>query len=312
MSGLNYSFNHTMLRIKDPKVTVKFYQDHFGMSVLATMPVPELGFTNYFLACDQPNSLHHKKPWYEREGILELCHNHGWENDGSIKINNGNVEPHRGFGHICFSVDNLHQVCQNLETNGVKFQKRLVDGRQKDIAFALDPDGYWIELVGNKTVNPQTSTPRMRFNHSMIRVKDPVKSLKFYEQVLGMTLLRTAEFAPAKFTLYFLGYNSDPNFVRNSGEGVSDREAIIELTWNWGTEQEADFKYHNGNPQGFGNLGIAVPDVDVAMARLEGLGVPITKKRTDGQLKFIGFVADPDGYAVEILPRADFPEKLLD
>lgn len=317
MATENFKFNHTMFRIKDPKRSLEFYEKHFGMTLVAKLPVAELGFTNYFLGFQGANSLHKAKPWYEREGLLELCHNHGSENDDSFKVNNGNQEPHRGFGHICFSVDNIEAICSSLESNGVKFQKKLTDGRQKDIAFALDPDGYWIELISNKTIEHPSDKGDLsmtRFNHTMLRVKDPKKSLDFYENVLGMTLLRTAEMEAAKFTLYFLGYNSDPSFQRNSGNGVSDREGVLELTWNWGTENDESFSYHNGNdqPQGYGHIGIAVPDVDKAMEYLEGHKVTVSKRKNDGKMKFIAFVQDPDGYSVEILPKAEFPSKIVE
>lgn len=312
-----YAFNHTMFRIKDPKITLKFYEDNFGMKLLREFPVPQLGFTNYYLGFVGNNALHGNKPWYEREGVLELCHNYGTENDESYTLNNGNVEPHRGFGHICFSVDNIEAACETLEKNGVNFKKRLTDGRQKDIAFALDPDGYWIELITNRDQQSSADTwdvSKTRFNHTMVRVTDPKKSLKFYQEALGMTLVRTSVHENAQFTLYFLSYTHDnPNFVPNSGEGASNMEGIVELTHNWGTENDPDFKgYHNGNdqPQGYGHIGITVPDVQEALDRLEGLGVTIKKRKQDGKLKFIGFVLDPDGYWVEILPKADIPEKI--
>lgn len=314
----DYMFNHTMLRIKDPKVSLPFYEKNFGLKLLDKMPVPELKFDNYFLGFTGPSAAYGDKPWYQRQGVLELCHNYGAENDDSFTVNNGNKEPHRGFGHICFSVDNLEELHDRLLANGVKFQKKLTDGRQKDIAFALDPDGYWIELIANKTLahkksQGQVDRSSIRFNHTMIRVKDPQKSLKFYKQVLGMSLLRTAEVEAAKFNLYFLGYTGDANFKDNSEENPSDRESMLELTWNYGTENDPDFHYHNGNdqPQGFGHLGITVPDVDEAMDRLEKLGVSIKKRKTDGKMKFIGFVLDPDGYWIEILPRAPLPENIL-
>ncbi|KAA8910739.1 hypothetical protein TRICI_004051 [Trichomonascus ciferrii] len=316
MATSQYAFNHTMFRVKDPKVTIKFYEDNFGMKLLKEFPVPQLGFTNYYLGFTGVNALHQDKPWYEREGVLEICHNYGTEKDDNFVVNNGNVEPHRGFGHICFSVDNIEACCEKLEQNGVSFKKKLSDGRQKDIAFALDPDGYWIELITNKELKPQSGVwdrSNVRFNHTMVRVKDPKKSLKFYQEALGMTLVRTSVHENAKFTLYFLTYTHDnPNFVPNSGEGVSDMEGILELTHNWDTENDPEFKYHNGNdqPQGYGHIGITVPDVDEAMTRLEELGVSIKKRKSDGKMKFIGFVLDPDGYWVEILPRAEIPEKI--
>jgi lactoylglutathione lyase len=307
-----------MLRIRDPVRSLEFYEKNFGMKLLERMDVPELGFTNYFLGFTGAGAIHGDKPWYEREGVLELCHNHGAENDVKFTVNNGNKEPHRGFGHICFSVDNLQVLHDELLANGVQFQKKLTDGRQKNIAFALDPDGYWIELIGNSSLAGQKVEGRadlssLRFNHSMIRVKDPEKSLKFYRDTLGMSLLRTSVVEAAKFNLYFLGYTKDPNYKDNSCGDTSNRETMLELTWNYGTESDLDFHYHNGNdqPQGFGHLGITVPDVQEAMDRLEKDGVSIKKRKHEGKMKFIGFVLDPDGYWIEILPRAPLPDKIL-
>jgi lactoylglutathione lyase len=95
----------------------------------------------------------------------------------------------------------------------------------------------------------------------MIRVKDNEKSLKFYKDVFGMTLLRTSENKDAKFNLYFLGYPGNDGLpdTTKSANGVNPtafREGLLELTWNYGTETDASFKYHNGNdqPQGFGHI----------------------------------------------------------
>lgn len=314
----DYQLNHTMLRIRNPAETLKFYENNFGMKLLEQMDVPELGFTNYFLGFSGAGALHQDKPWYEREGVLELCHNHGAEKEAGLVMNNGNKEPHRGFGHICFSIDNIQALQDRLLANGVEFQKKLTDGRQKNIAFALDPDGYWIELVENMSlassqVQGEADLSTIRFNHSMLRIKDPERSLKFYKDVMGMSLLRTKKAEAAKFNLYFLGYTKDPDYQDNSCQDTSNRETMLELTWNYGTETDDDFHYHNGNdqPQGFGHLGVTVPDVGEAMSYLEGAGVSIKKRMQDGKMKFIGFVLDPDGYWIEILPRDPLPEKIL-
>lgn len=88
----------------------------------------------------------------------------------------------------------------------------------------------------------------------MIRVKDAQKSLDFYQKVLGMSLLRTLENESAGFNLYFLGYPGQQNVPE--GGDFSQNEGLLELTWNYGTEKDEAFKYHNGNdnPQGFGPI----------------------------------------------------------
>jgi lactoylglutathione lyase len=120
----------------------------------------------------------------------------------------------------------------------------------------------------------------------MIRVKDHEKSLAFYKDVMGMKLKRTSENPGAKFNLYFLGYGAD------APDGTADMEGLLELTWNYGTENDPDFKYHNGNdqPQGFGHICISVDDLDAACARFEEKGVNWKKRLTDGRMKNIAFV----------------------
>lgn len=246
------------------------------MSVVKKLEYPEAKFDLYFLAYNGPTAISHGNSQVNREGVIELTHNYGTESDAQYSVNNGNKEPHRGFGHTCISVDNIQAACQRLEDAGYSFQKKLSDGRMNHIAFALDPDGYWVEIIGQKPVEEtrdvkQTdlNTYRMvcRFmqpatasfsrplqNHTMIRVKDAKKSLKFYQEVMGMTLFRTSENQAAGFNLYFLGYPGEQGLPKN-GE-LSKREGLLELTWNYGTEKDADFKYHNGNdePQGFGHI----------------------------------------------------------
>ena len=106
----------------------------------------------------------------------------------------------------------------------------------RHIAFALDPDGYWVEIIGQKNSDDTkdiktTETSSYRFNHSMIRIKDAERSLKFYQDVMGMKLLRTNEQKEAKFTLYFLGYHDPPN-ERDTANGVNplaDKEGVFVL-----------------------------------------------------------------------------------
>ncbi|KAI6010511.1 Glyoxalase/Bleomycin resistance protein/Dihydroxybiphenyl dioxygenase [Pisolithus marmoratus] len=129
----SFKFNHTMLRIKDPKASLPFYTEVLGMTLLRESNMGD--FTLYFLA-------------YEDEGVLELTHNHGTEADTNFQgYSSGNTEPGKGFGHIAISVANVEEACARFEKLGVSFKKRLTDGKMRHIAFILDPDGYWIEIV---------------------------------------------------------------------------------------------------------------------------------------------------------------------
>ena len=132
----------------------------------------------------------------------------------------------------------------------------------------------------------------------MLRVKSAEASLKFYQEVMGMTLLRTKENPGSKFNLYFLGY---PHGAEPPTQ--AHRTGLLELTWNYGTENDPEFKYHDGNaePQGFGHIAVSVDDLDAACARFEEKGVSWKKRLTDGRMKNVAFVLDPDGYWIEII-----------
>jgi len=135
-----------------------------------------------------------------------------------------------------------------------------------------------------------TDPSTYKFNHSMIRVRDPAASVKFYE-TLGMKLLTKFEQPEAKFDLYFLGYDG-PKAV-SSGNDRSDREGLIELTHNYGTEKEEGPVYHNGNAksfkdkdvkQGFGHTCISVDNLQAACQKIEDAGYKFQKKLSDGRM----------------------------
>jgi len=307
-----WKFNHTMLRVKDPQKSLDYYK-LLGLSLINKLDFPDNKFCLYFLAYDGPSSASTNAHWTDREGVIELTHNYGTESDESFTINNGNKDPHKGFGHICISVDNIQAACQRIEDAGYKFQKKLTDGRMRSIAFALDPDGYWVEIIGQKPVDQtegikETDTQGYRMNHSMIRVKDPKVSLKFYTEILGMDLI--TEKNNGDFTLYFLGYDTSngQHSQEEKAKNLLNREAVLELTWNHGTESDANFKgYASGNEEpgkGFGHIAIVVDDLEKACARFESLGVTFKKKPHEGKMKTIAFILDPDGYWVEVLANS--------
>lgn len=147
-----FVLNHSMLRVKDPAVSLDFYTRVFGMRVLRKLDFPEMKFSLYFLhraAADQapPEDLGERTAWtFAQRGILELTHNWGTEADPAFKYHDGNAQP-QGFGHICFSVPDLDAAVAWFDENQVPYVKRPEQGKMKDVAFIKDPDGYWIEIV---------------------------------------------------------------------------------------------------------------------------------------------------------------------
>lgn len=162
------------------------------------------------------------------------------------------------------------------------------------------------------------ATEQFVFNQTMLRIKDPARTLDFYTRVMGMTLVRKLPFPEMEFTLYFLAAlspeqrqewsdNPDKRLVQ-----TFSRPAMLELTHNWGDEDKADLQYHSGNeePKGFGHIGFAVPDLDAACQRFDELGVAYVKRPEDGSMNDIAFIKDPDGYWIEIFAPERLPTGL--
>lgn len=145
-------------------------------------------------------------------------------------------------------------------------------------------------------------------NHTMLRIKDPVRSLEFYTGILGMTLLKHSRFADSEFDLYFLArLTEDERANLPAGDELKDfvsrQRSILELTHNYGTENQADFSYHDGNsePRGFGHICFSVPSLKEAVAWFDENGVEFKKRPEEGTMKDIAFIKDPDGYWIEII-----------
>lgn len=128
---------------------------------------------------------------------------------------------------------------------------------------------------------------KFRYLHTMLRVGDLDRSVKFYCDMFGMVELRRRDVPDGKYTLSFIGYADQPD------------QTELELTYNYGVE-----KYDIGT--GFGHLAIGMPDVYAACEKMRAAGARIT--REPGPVKFgttvIAFVEDPDGYKIELIQRA--------
>jgi lactoylglutathione lyase len=147
-----FVLNHSMLRVKDPAVSLDFYTRILGMRVLRKLDFPEMQFSLYFLAkLDEseavPEDTASRTAWtFSQRGILELTHNWGTEAQADFAYHNGNAQP-QGFAHICFSVPGLDAAIRWFDENKVNYVKRPEQGKMKNVAFITDPDGYWIEIV---------------------------------------------------------------------------------------------------------------------------------------------------------------------
>ena len=124
----------------------------------------------------------------------------------------------------------------------------------------------------------------MRVLHTMLRVGDLQRSIRFYTEVLGMRLLRQHDYPDGKFTLAFVGYAPE------------SEQAAIELTYNYGVD-----RYDLGD--GFGHVALEVEDAAAACAQIKSRGGKVVREA--GPMKHgstvIAFVEDPDGYRIELI-----------
>jgi lactoylglutathione lyase len=137
----------------------------------------------------------------------------------------------------------------------------------------------------------------MRLLHTMLRVGNLQRSIDFYTQVLGMTLLRTTDRPEQQYTLAFLGYGRNPE------------HAEIELTFNYGVTQ-----YELGTA--YGHIAIGLPDVAATCAAVRdkaaALGGAVTREAgpVKGGNTVIAFITDPDGYKIELIERPENASEL--
>ena len=126
----------------------------------------------------------------------------------------------------------------------------------------------------------------MRMLHTMLRVGDLQRSIKFYTEVLGMKLLRTHDYPDGEFTLAFVGYGNEYD------------NTVLELTYNYGKES-----YEMGGA--FGHLAIEVDDIYAECEAVKAKGGKVVREA--GPMKsgtlVIAFVEDPDSYKIEFIQK---------
>ncbi|MDA3978174.1 lactoylglutathione lyase [Gallibacterium sp. AGMB14963] len=124
----------------------------------------------------------------------------------------------------------------------------------------------------------------MRLLHTMLRVGDLERSIKFYTEILGMRVLRRSENHEYKYSLAFVGYDDE------------DKTAVIELTYNWGVTE-----YDLGSA--FGHIAIGVDDIYATCDAVRAAGGKVTREPgpVKGGTTVIAFIEDPDGYKIEFI-----------
>ncbi|EEY22928.1 lactoylglutathione lyase [Verticillium alfalfae VaMs.102] len=152
----NRCFNSTGLRIKDPTVSLPWYTDILGMSLL--LRSDKQGQTTYWLGYLDGGP---SRSVHQREGLVKLIWTHGSELELGKVYHNGNDQP-QGFGHLALAVDDITAACEYLESRKVKWKKRLTDGKLKSIAFIIDPDEYWIEIIQNVRIKERWAFSKLR------------------------------------------------------------------------------------------------------------------------------------------------------
>ena len=128
----------------------------------------------------------------------------------------------------------------------------------------------------------------MQLLHTMLRVGNLERSIKFYTEVMGMNLLRTTERPDQKYSLAFVGFE----------QGNISGQAEIELTYNHGVES-----YEVGTA--YGHIALGVRDIYKVCEDIRVAGGTITREAgpVKGGNTLIAFIQDPDGYKIELIQR---------
>ena len=123
-------FLHTMIRVSDVDASLDFYCNKLGLIEFSRKDYEKGRFTLIFLCAPEDKNLAEQN----RKPLIELTYN--WDKE---EYTGG-----RNFGHLAFRVDNIYEICQKLQDNGVVINRPPRDGH---MAFIKSPDGISIELL---------------------------------------------------------------------------------------------------------------------------------------------------------------------
>ena len=122
---------------------------------------------------------------------------------------------------------------------------------------------------------------KIKYLHTMIRVKNIENSIKFYCDFLGLKEIRRKDSKEGRYTLIFLA-------------APFQEQVSIELTYNWDTSED----YTEG--RNFGHIAFEVEDIYQLCERLQNFGVKINRPPRDGRMAFI---RSPDNISIELLQK---------
>jgi len=123
-------FLHTMIRVSDVDASLDFYCNKLGLMEFSRKDYEKGRFTLIFLCAPEDKNLAEQN----RKPLIELTYN--WDKE---EYSGG-----RNFGHLAFRVNNIYEICQKLQNNGVVINRPPRDGH---MAFIKSPDGISIELL---------------------------------------------------------------------------------------------------------------------------------------------------------------------
>ncbi|CAM9555752.1 unnamed protein product [Ascophyllum nodosum] len=286
---------HVVYRVGDMDRTIKFYQEVFGMELLRYRDVPEDKYSNAFLGYGPESKGEHFS--------IELTYNYGVP---SYEIGDG-------FNCMGLRLPDLEGIASRAKALGGsvvsgpeaspwRYGSRFFEvtlgpciipdepvGKnvEEKVLCIKDPDGYSFEVT-------EAAYRRDPVSKVSLLVMDMEKSIDFYQDALGMTLLRRRSLLPTKTAqATWMGY------------GEEEDSTVIELVYQYNRE-----KIDRGT--GYGQVAVSTPDVFEAAAAVEKTAYDVA--RAPGPVPGIGTkitaVVDPDGFKTVLVDEVDIEKEL--